>query len=124
MAARNVIRADLVESTRHETNGDGLDDHAVIGGRGPSRARKVRGKSWMAEKGRSRNLVIPDSLYDAMCILAIKTKITVGEGRNAHQRSLSVSEVACEAIAAYLVKAASEEKRRGNGDAEQPLSTD
>jgi hypothetical protein len=114
MAAKSVVRADLVESTRHETNGDGSYD--TNGGRGPTRARKVRGKSWMAEKGRSRNLVIPDSLYDELSVLAIKTKITVGEGRRAYSRSLTVSEVTCEAIAAYLVKAASEEKRRGSAD--------
>jgi hypothetical protein len=118
MAARSVIRADLVESTRHETNGDASHDMTGIGGRG-ARGRRVRGKSWMGEKGRSRNLVIPDSLYDSLCMLAIKTKITVGEGRRAYARSLTVSEVACEAIAAYLVKAASEEKRRGSGDVGQ-----
>jgi hypothetical protein len=122
MAARSVIRADLVESTRHETNGDG--SHEANAGRGPTRARKVRGKSWMGEKGRSRNLVIPDSLYDALSILSIKTKITVGEGRRAYSRSLTVSEVACEAIAAYLVKAASEEKRRGSGDVGPALAVD
>lgn len=120
MAARRLLRADLVASTLPETNGDGSDGQAATAGRGVARARRVRDKPWMGEKGRSRNLVIPDSLYDSLSHLAIKTKITVGEGRNAHPRSLTVSEAACEAIAAYLVKAASEEKRRASGDDSQP----
>jgi hypothetical protein len=79
-------------------------------------ARTVRVKPWMEEKGRSRNLVIPDSLYDAMSILAIKTKITLEKGGRSYIRSLSVSEIACEAFSAYLVKATAEERKRSNGD--------
>jgi hypothetical protein len=52
------------------------------------------------EKGHARNLVMPDSLYDRLCLYAQRTKVKVeirtGPGRKIERlRSLTVSEAAC-----------------------------
>ena len=61
------------------------------------------------EKGRPRNLVIPDSLYDTLVLYATKTKVKVVDTtrtgqRREHARSLTVSEAACKALASFLPK--------------------
>jgi hypothetical protein len=65
------------------------------------------------EKGRSRNLVIPDSLYDVVFIHARRTKVKTASKRRVNgivvatkegTRSLTASEVVCDAIAEYLRK--------------------
>jgi hypothetical protein len=88
MAGRRGIRADLVESTLPESNGH-LD--------ADSAAERSRG-----EKPRSRNLVMPDSIYDALALYALQTKVRVKKGRYEYKRSLTVSEAACKAIASFL----------------------
>ena len=64
-----------------------------------------------AEKGRSRNLVIPDSLHDAAAIYAKKNKVRttwkrtvngISVGEKEGTRSLTISEVVCDALTTFL----------------------
>ena len=96
----------LVASTLPERNGEVLDDQAGAEGRRGAPGRKGRTQRLRTdEKGRSRNLVIPDSLYDRLCLYARKTKVKVVKpnGRE-HSRSMSVSEAACKALTSFLPK--------------------
>ena len=89
-----------------------LGDDQAIEGRGESSGRKgPRRRNWT--NGRSRNLVIPDSLYDALFIYARKTKVKTTSRRKVNgvvvgtkegSRSLTASEAACHAIADFLKK--------------------
>jgi hypothetical protein len=114
MAAREQVPAGLVASTLLKI-GDQVDDQAddqaeSRGDRSGRRARTQRIRT--DEKGRSRNLVIPDSLYDSLYLYARKTKVKVRpekriNGRVVEKelvRSMTVSEAACKAIAAFLPK--------------------
>jgi hypothetical protein len=76
---------------------------------GPSKGkRRVRSKVSM-EKGRGRNIKIPDGLYDQLCLYARRTKVRVvakdkpGKERE-WSRSMTVSEAVCKFIAAGLPK--------------------
>jgi hypothetical protein len=102
MAARRLLRADLVESTLPEQNGEAESN-------GAERSR--------GEKPRSRNLVMPDSLYDALALYALQTKVKVKKGRDEYRRSLTVSEAACKAIDSYL-RGIARSRTRGAADAE------
>jgi hypothetical protein len=111
MGARGSMPAGLVANTLHEPNGELVDDQANEGrGEQPSRKRTRRHRT--DEKGRSRNLVIPDSLYDTLCLYARRTKVKVREERRVNGiivqkalvRSMTVSEAACKALASYLPK--------------------
>ena len=74
MAARGSMPAGLVASTL--LDGESADDQAGEGrAEQPGRTRSRRHRT--DEKGRSRNLVIPDSLYDALYLYARKTKVKV-----------------------------------------------
>jgi hypothetical protein len=97
--------ANTLEAARNE-----LDDQAGEG-RGEQSGRRRSRRQRTAEKGRSRNLVIPDSLHDAAFIFARRTKVKTTWKRtvNGHvvstkegARSLTISEVVCDALTAYL----------------------
>lgn len=101
MAARGGMPAGLVASTLPETNGE-ADDQGGQTGRGGASGRKRRSRYQTDEKGRSRNLVMPDSLYDLLCLYARKTKVKVREKGREYVRSLTVSEAACKLLASSL----------------------
>jgi hypothetical protein len=112
MAAREQVPAGLVASTLPKSNGEPTDDQTGES-RGDKPGRKARGQRYRTdEKGRSRNLVIPDSLYDSLYLYARKTKVKVRDERRingrvvekALVRSLTVSEAACRALASFLPK--------------------
>lgn len=80
-------------------------------GRGEQSGRRRTRRQRTAEKGRSRNLVIPDRLYDAAFILARRTKTKTESvrrvwgkvvGTREGTRSLTVSELVCDALESYL----------------------
>jgi len=108
-----------VESTLPEPNGEPSEDQAAESrGDQPGRRSRARGGQ-TGEKGRSRNLVIPDSLYDVLCLYARRTKIKVREERRVNgrvekalYRSLTVSEAACRALASFLPKLRIEEYKK------------
>jgi hypothetical protein len=110
MGANGSMPVGLVASTLREA--DPADDQAGESrGEQPGRRRVRRQRT--AEKGRSRNLVIPDSLYDMLFIYARRTKIKTTSKRRVNgivvgtkegTRSLTVSEATCDAIADYLKK--------------------
>jgi hypothetical protein len=86
------------------------DDQAGEGRGEQSGRRRVRRKQ-TAEKGRSRNLVIPDSLHDAAAIYAKKNKVKttwkrtvngISVGEKEGSRCLTISEVVCEALTTFL----------------------
>jgi hypothetical protein len=113
MAAREQVPPGLVAATLHKPEAELADDPADAEGRGGKPTRRSRSQRYQTgEKGRSRNLVIPDSLYDSLCLYARKTKIKVRDERRingrvvekALTRSLTVSEAACKAIANFLPK--------------------
>jgi hypothetical protein len=57
------------------------------------------------EKGRSRNLVIPDELYDEMQLYALKMKVPeVTKKGDPYKRSLTVSEAWCKAARSFLAR--------------------
>jgi hypothetical protein len=85
-------------------NGEPVDDQAEGRGGNARRGKALRIVKFTPEKGRARNLVIPDELYDRLCIYALKTKIKVQEGKKDYVRSLTVSEAACKALASFLPK--------------------
>jgi hypothetical protein len=100
----------LVTNTMEAARSEPGDDQAGEG-RGEQSGRRRARRQRTAEKGRSRNLVIPDSLYDPAFIFARRTKVKiiltrrvngVVVGKKDGTRSLTVSEVVCDAIAAYL----------------------
>jgi hypothetical protein len=110
MAARGVMPDGLVASTLPDHSNDLVDDQdgGENGEKRSIRKRTRRLKS-DAEKGRSRNLVIPDSLYDQLYLYARKTKVKIRDERRVNGRiepaifrSLTVSEAACEALAKFL----------------------
>ena len=82
-----------------------------VGGINPD-GRAARRRHLTDEKGRSRNLVIPDSLYDVLYLYARKTKVKIRDERRlngrivqkALVRSMTVSEAACKALASFLPK--------------------
>jgi hypothetical protein len=108
MGARGSMPAGLVASTLHDEPAD--DQAGESRGEQPGRKRARRHRT--DEKGRSRNLVIPDSLYDTLCLYARRTKVKVREERRhngvvvqkALVRSMTVSEAACKALASFLPK--------------------
>jgi len=94
-------------------NGELADDQAESRGVIPTakpRARRIK----TAEKGHARNLVIPDSLYDRLCLYAQRTRVKVegkpdartASGRTPapRYRSLTVSEAVCEMLERGLPK--------------------
>jgi len=94
-------------------NGELADDQAESRGVIPTakpRARRVKS----TEKGHARNLVIPDSLYDRLCLYAQKTRVKVESKADARAtpgktpapryRSLTVSEALCEMLERGLPK--------------------
>jgi hypothetical protein len=100
-----TLVANTLEAARSEP-----DDQAGEG-RGDQPGRRRTRRQRAAEKGRSRNLVIPDSLHDAAFIFARRTKVKTTWRRtvNGHvvsskegTRSLTISEVVCDALTAYL----------------------
>jgi hypothetical protein len=102
----------LVADTQNK-NGEPVDDQAAAESRGGKSGRRSRTQRYRAdEKGRSRNLVIPDSLYDSLYLYARKTKVKVRDERRINGRvvekelirSMTVSEAACKAIASFLPK--------------------
>lgn len=112
MAERDRMPPGLVENTLRHPNGESADDQAGEN-RGEKPGRKARtSRHRTDEKGRSRNLVIPDSLYDALYLYARRTKIKVRDEKRingrvvekALVRSLTVSEAACKALASFLPK--------------------
>jgi hypothetical protein len=107
MAAREQVPAGLVASTLPKPD----DDQAGDESRGGKPRRRSSARYRTDEPGRSRNLVIPDSLYDSLCLYARKTKVKVRDERRvngrlqpAHFRSMTVSEAVCKAIANLLPK--------------------
>lgn len=109
MAASQSMPRSLVANTLEAARSE-PDDQAGEG-RGDQPGRRRARRQRTAEKGRSRNLVIPDSLHDAAFIFARKTKVKTTWRRtvNGHvvsakegTRSLTISEVVCDALAAYL----------------------
>ena len=117
MAGRNSMPAGLVASTLHETNGELADDQ-VGESRGEQPGRKRTRRQPSGEKGRSRNLVIPDELYDEMHIYALRFKVTEKTKKGAtYKRSLTVSEAWCKAARSLLAK-------NGSADADRPAATE
>jgi hypothetical protein len=113
MAAREQVPAGLVASTLPKPDAELADDQADAESRGGKPGRRSRTQRYQAgEKGRSRNLVIPDSLYDSLYLYARKNKVKVRDERRingrivekALVRSMTVSEAACKAIASFLPK--------------------
>jgi hypothetical protein len=100
--------AELVANTSRNPNGEPSDDE----GRGQKPGRKGRVRLHETEeKSRSRNLMIPDSLYDQLYLYARRTKVKAKEERivnnrkqEAVYRSMTVSEAACKALASFLPK--------------------
>jgi hypothetical protein len=78
---------------------------------GDKKPRVMRLRTY-PDKGRSRNLVIPDSLYDNLCIYAKQKKVRVREAVRENGRvitpelirSMTVSEAACEALETAIPK--------------------
>ena len=75
--------------------------------------RKPRVRRPVIEKGRGRNLKIPDGLYDPLSQLARRTKVKTTWERRVNgikvsveqgTRSQTISEAVCEAIIDYLAK--------------------
>jgi hypothetical protein len=109
----NVVR-DV--GTPREQNGDLIDDQTdgqSRGGETPARNRRRRATAVSDEKGRGRNLKIPDSLYDQLVIHARRTKVKEKRKRQVdgvnlpdkeYFRSLTTSEACCRAIRQYLAK--------------------
>jgi hypothetical protein len=114
MAAREQVPPGLVAATLHKPDAEPADDQADAESRGgkPGGRRSRTQRYQAGEKGRSRNLVIPDGLYDSLFLYARKTKIKVRDERRingrvvekALVRSMTVSEAACKAIASFLPK--------------------
>jgi hypothetical protein len=77
MAARGVMPPGLVASTLPETNGETDGEPADDQGRGSPLRRSRSRRRRIAEKGRSRNLVIPDSIYDRLYLYSRKRKVNV-----------------------------------------------
>ncbi len=111
MAARGSMPAELVANTSRNPNGEPSDDQNGEG-RGLKPGRKVSVRLHQTEeKSRSRNLMIPDSLYDKLYLYARRTKvkareerIVAGRRQEAVYRSMTVSEAACKALASFLPK--------------------
>jgi hypothetical protein len=108
MAATPGYPPGVVQSRRASANGE----QAETEGGGLTSSRK-RARSLNLAKGRSRNLVIPDDLFEQISVYAIKAKVKVRDKRgNEYQRSPNVSEAVCMAIESYLAKIAADEKPR------------
>jgi SAM-dependent MidA family methyltransferase len=105
--AERAMRPGLLPS---DENGELADDQAA--GRGGASGKLRRARSLNLSKGRSRNLVIPDELFDAIAVHAVVTKTTDKDKRGRpYTRSLNVSEAVCLAIKSYLARVAADDSR-------------
>src|SRR5271156_6740469 len=115
MGARKVDRRrEVFEKTSPDPISPVMDYQAdsEIAGDRPRGQTRVYGLRKYPDKGRSRNLVIPDSLYDNLCIYAKHKKVRVKDevrenGRvitPALIRSMTVSEAVCEALESSIPK--------------------
>ena len=77
MAARAVMPPGLVASTLPEANGETDGEPVDDQGRGLPLRRISSARKRIAEKGQSRNLVIPDSIYDRLYLYSRKRKVNV-----------------------------------------------
>jgi len=108
MAARGLVPVGVIRSTMPPENGELLDDQAES--RGVIPTAKPRTRRLRTEKGHARNLVIPDSLYDRLCLYAQRTRVKVeikaapGKKPIERSRSLTVSEAACAVLDRGLPK--------------------
>lgn len=108
MAARAVVPDGIIRSTMPPDNGEPPDDHQESRGVIPTAKPRAR-RLPSTEKGHARNLVIPDSLYDRLCLYAQRTKIkvevkTAGKKPTERTRSLTVSEAVCAILERGLPK--------------------
>lgn len=108
MAAKVGVPAGVIRSTMLSENGELLDDQAESRGVIPTARPRAR-RLASTEKGHARNLVIPDSLYDRLCLYAQRTRIKVeakaaGKKPVERYRSLTVSEAACNILERGLPK--------------------
>jgi hypothetical protein len=87
--------------------------------------RTLKAQGIIFSKGPGRNIKIPDGLYDALCVYAIRTKVwdtAKPKGNEAkgkpYRRALTVSEANCLAIARLLGidPTAAEETGQGTDD--------
>lgn len=99
----NVVRE---VATPRETPLD--DDQAASESRGdgPPGKRPRASRAPSGERGRGRNIKMPDSLFDELAIYARRAKVRVIATRHGKRqewlRSLTVSEAACQAIRRFL----------------------
>jgi hypothetical protein len=107
MGVRKIDRRrEVYEKTSPDPVGVTTDLQASVEGDRPGGQSRVLRLRTYPDKGRSRNLVIPDSLYDNLCIYAKNKKVRVKDEirengrviRPALIRSMTVSEAACEAL--------------------------
>ncbi len=89
-------------------NGELVDGQAAGQSRGDESPKT--GKRWSrsklpVEKGKGRNLKIPDTLFDQLCLYARTTKVKATDKKGKeYTRSLTVSEATCKALISFLPK--------------------
>jgi hypothetical protein len=85
---------------------DDLVDEQNRGGELPTRGKQRRPRAKLpTEKGKGRNIKIPDSLFDQLCLYARRTKVkAVNKAEKEYTRSLTVSEATCKALISFLPK--------------------
>jgi hypothetical protein len=98
---RGVIGPVVRNHAPAERNGELVDDLAdgQRGDESPVKGKRRRAKI-STEKGRGRNIKMPDGLYDQLCLFARRSKVTMSStDRTGKQkewkRSMTVSEAVC-----------------------------
>ena len=94
-----------------ERNGELVDDlvDGQSGGDIPTKGKRRPRAKLPTEKGKGRNIKIPDALFDQLCLYARRTKVRlVGVDKAGREkewvRSLTVSEAVCKFLTAGLPK--------------------
>lgn len=108
MASQKGLLGNIVRNVGVPRNGELADDQVDghSNGDGQSGGTKPRRARFQpTEPGRGRNLKVPDSLYDQMCLYARKTKIKVRDKKSReYTRSLTISEAFCKAAQSLLAR--------------------
>jgi hypothetical protein len=113
MASQRGLLGNVVRDVGTPRNGE-PDDQAEAQGRGEGASGRARAprkrRPPITEKGKGRNIKIPDGLYDQYCVYARKTKVKTAHDRRVNgvsvgieerTRCLTVSEAICRAMDAY-----------------------
>jgi hypothetical protein len=94
----NVVR----KHAPAERNGELVDDQVESRGDNAAPKRTRRRILPTAEKGRGRNIKMPDGLYDDLCLYALKKKVPCVVGGKPNKRSMTISEAVCLAVQRLL----------------------